>query len=513
VNGLKRKVQSLFSFNPALLISILLAAQQGNCSDWASLSCINTPLQSVYYDFTVSDITSESNTFSTSTNVLYSWSSVVERDELLMLSSGANVIIAIIDSGIDTGNLMFDQALWQNSSESNDGVDNDKNGYSDDINGWNFGDGNKLIADRNGHGTNVAGIILNSAPQVRLMVLKINSGDSTTFYADAVVEALYYAVMAGADVINMSLSLENGSKEVQEAIEYAIRRGVMVVSSAGNSSGSVTFPGTVKEVITVGATTADGRALLWNSPTGSTIDITAPGKLVKTVGLGGETVFVTGTSFSAPMVSGAIAALIGMNPDLKPSTIENLIFNNARDLGVCGRDDAFGWGILSGMGIRKAATPAIIATKSSCALKERSSSTTDSAHSTTDSSYSTINSISSTADSFEISCYLPPTDSYTDVYIALVRNSDKETDKSDEESIWWLDSNGLWRGNNSSGIQSIAALRLDNNGVKALLFGDCGGIWRSFSPSGFEPGSYNLGIAVIGWRGLLAPLFWSQITF
>ncbi|MBF0203705.1 MAG: hypothetical protein HQK67_05175, partial [Desulfamplus sp.] len=86
-------------------------------------------------------------------------------------------------------------------------------------------------------------------------------------------------------------------------------------------------------------------------------------------------------------------------------------------------------------------------------------------------------------------------------------------ENADQESIWWLDSDGLWKGNNSTGIISIASLRLDDKGIKVLLFSDSDGIWKNFSPAGFELGIYNLGIAVMGDSKLLAPVFWSQITF
>lgn len=502
MNGLRKKAIEHLSLTPALFIWILISAQPGNSSDWASLiPSVNSPLQSASCHTTgFFDYRAESNTLETSEDLLYPWSSIVETDDLLMLSSGREVTIALIDSGIDTCNPIFTSVLWQNSLElADDGVDNDGNGYVDDMYGWNFGDQNGMVTDQNGHGTNVAGIIMRSAPDARMMILKINSGDSNTFYTDAVVSALYYAVNAGANVINMSLSLAKESSDVENAIKYAVSRGVMLVVAAGNSSTGITFPGTVDEIITVGATTADGRAILWNSPAGATIDITAPGKDVETFGLGGNIVFATGTSFSAPMVSGAIAALLGMNRNLKPGTIENIIFNGTRDLGDEGKDDTSGWGILSGTGIRKSATPAIVATKITHSTKNSTSSITE----------STI----STADSFEISCYLPPTDSYTDIYIALVKNQPPDTDRSDAESIWWLDSNGTWKGNDHDGIISIASLNLDNIGLNFLLFGDLVGLWPNFSPSQFEPGSYKIGIALIGDRGLLAPISWSQMIF
>ncbi len=463
MNILRNKILSFFSLVVVFLVLKILYAQSANCSDRAFFFNGN----------------------------LCSWSTIVEMSDLLFLSSGKGVIIALIDSGVDTFNPMFSSALWQNDTEIlyNDGIDNDDNGYTDDISGWNFGDNNNILTDQNGHGTNVAGIVLQCAPEAKLMVLKINQGDSNTFYTDAVVEALYYAVNSGADLINMSLSLLNENSEVKDAINYAIDKGVMVVVAAGNSSSEIAFPGKMEQVITVGATTADATALSWSSPAGAAIDITAPGKSVETVGLGGDTAFVTGTSFSAPMVSGAIAALLGMNSSLKPSTVEDIIFGGAKDMGDYGKDEQFGWGLLSGSGVKQLAMPAIYA-----ATKD---------------------------DQLEISCYLPPTDSYTHIYIALVKNQQADADISGEsdidisriESIWWLDGDGLWKPHSEAGVISIASLRLDTNGMAVLLFSDSGGIWKGFSHDGFESGNYNIGIAVTGDSELLAPVFWSPAIF
>lgn len=518
MTDLIKKISALLYLNSALFIVIFIYAQTVNCSDWATLTpCVNNALQPFLDNVTSNQ---ESTLFDHYAYNLCTWSSIVEVDDLLTLSSGKGVVIALIDSGIDTGNTMFASAIWENTEEiADDGIDNDGNGYVDDTNGWNFGDANNLVSDLNGHGTNVSGIILKCAPDVKLMILKINPGASSIFYTDPVVDAIYYAVNAGADVINMSLSLAKENDSVKDAIKYAVNQGIMVVASAGNSNNSgAAFPGTMEEVITVGATNIDGTALFWNSPTGSSIDITAPGNSVETVGLGGYTVFVSGTSFSAPMVSGAIAILFGMNHSLKPETVRNLIFNSSRDLGNAGKDDLFGWGILSGIGIVKSATPSIVAIKRDSSI--------DGSNSNHD-IYSSTQICSSKDNTFEISCYLPPTDSLTDIYIALVKNDvpdiynccEDHKERPETESIWWLDSDGLWKAHKNLGAISIASLYLYDKAVNILLFGDpytsesSGGIWRNFSPSGFECGSYRIGIAFMGYSGLLAPISWSEIIF
>ncbi len=386
-----------------------------------------------------------------------SWIDIIELSDINSLSLGKGVVIAIIDSGVDINNPIFNTALYK---------------------GWNFGDNSDSIMDKNGHGSSVAGIVLKCVPDAKLMILKVNSGSSKTFHTESVVNAIYYAVENGADVINMSLSIANESTALKNAINYAIDRKIIVVSAAGNNPSAISFPGSMEELITVGAATPN--AILWNSPVGLAIDITAPGKYVETIGLAGETVFVTGTSFSTPMVSGAIAALIGMNPYLKPLTIESLLFQTARDVGENGKDEQFGWGVMSGSGIKKLSSPSINLNKT-------------------------------TTGKFNVSCYLPPTDIYADIYIVLVKNRDvSDAIEIDKEYIWWLDSYGIWRGHKDGGALSIASLYIDSKGIDVLLFSDSGGVWKSFSPSEFEHGSYMCGVALIKDSRLLAPIFWSK---
>lgn len=468
MNSITKKILLYFLAASTIIVSYS-SARSVNFSDRAySFLTTSDSLLSISRTSLINKIDNEA--------VTNSWADVVELSELVCLSSGKGVTIAIIDSGIDIYNPMFNSLILSSS--------------------WNFADSNSIIMDQNGHGTNVSGIIVQFVPDIQLMILKINHADAHTFYTEDVVNAIYYAVENGADIINMSLSLAKESISVKNAVSYAIEQGVIVVAAAGNNASDSSFPGSINEVITVGATTSDGSAVLWNSPESAFIDITAPGKYIQTVGLDGDMVFVTGSSFSTSMVSGAIAALLGMNPYLKPSTVENILFYSSKDMGTVGKDNQFGWGLLSGSGINQAVTPSIRANKIL-------------------SSNHQLNSLDSLPDSsFEISCYLPPTDIYTDVYIALVKY--KESNKRelgcstlDIDCIWWLASNGIWKDHKDAGIISVASLLLDSIGVDILLFSDSGGVWENFSSARFGNGCYKFGIALMRDFQLIAPIFWS----
>lgn len=288
------------------------------------------------------------------------------------------VIVAVIDTGLDfTHPDLARENLWINPRETANGVDDDKNGYIDDLIGWNFADANNNPWDRAGHGTHVAGIIAahtgNGAgiagvnAHARLMPLKvlnaIGRGRSSHIAA-----AIHYAIANGARVVNLSLGGENLSAIEQRAIVAAVQAGVVVVVAAGNLGrdtmgfGMADLPG----VITVAATdTKDQRAAFSNY--GRAIKVAAPGvdilslrardtDLVQISGAAsyreGAAVVaenfyrVSGTSFAAGYVSGVASWLLSQRPELTGVQVARMITQSARDIGPPGVDALTGYGIV-----------------------------------------------------------------------------------------------------------------------------------------------------------------------
>jgi subtilisin family serine protease len=171
-----------------------------------------------------------------------------------------------------------------------------------------FVDGSRKVPKAWYHATAVASIIRLVAPNVRIMPLKAFNSDGSGTMAD-VIEAIYWAVDHGADVINMSFSAESTSDELDKAIRYANSRNVICVASAGNGgSKAATYPAALSKVIAVGATTNDDyRAAFSNY--GSTLDIGAPGVQIIAAYPRGRWAVVTGTSFSDPYVTGTVALI------------------------------------------------------------------------------------------------------------------------------------------------------------------------------------------------------------
>ena len=205
-----------------------------------------------------------------------------------------------------------------------------------------------------GHGTAVCGLIagggengmVGPAPKATIIPLKCFDGNTTK--VSAVCQAIWDAVDEfHCDVINMSLGILDDSVTLREAINHAVENGVIVVSAVGNNgSGVKYYPAAYEEVIGVGNVDSTG-AVYKNSNHNDSVFITAPGTGVVSLGrLEGYTTF-TGCSFSTPLVTGAVADILSIKPDLSPKDVSELLSSTATDKGNTGWDEYYGWGILN----------------------------------------------------------------------------------------------------------------------------------------------------------------------
>jgi len=224
------------------------------------------------------------------------------------------------------------------------------------IDGWNFVENNDDVTDLDGHGTMVAGIIAAVAnngigiagvsPNVSIMPLKVltSSGGSWIDLDRAIIRA----ADNGADIIVMSLGGKYSqlSKATEAAIEYAYRKGCVLVAAAGNDNSSELFyPAAYEEVIAVSAIDQnDVKADFSNY--GSYIDFCAPGVNILSTWKDGNYASGSGTSFSAPFVAGVIALMLSKYPQLSPEEVIATLRAEAEDLGEDGWDPYYGWGLV-----------------------------------------------------------------------------------------------------------------------------------------------------------------------
>src|SRR3989442_792291 len=183
-----------------------------------------------------------------------------------------------------------------------------------------------------GHGTMVAGIIHLVAPTARIMPLKAFEADGTAHLFD-ILRAIYYAVDHGAKVINMSFSTEQRSAEMKRAINYAVSRGVICVSSAGNNGARLrVYPAAFGNVLGVGSTSnLDARSTVSNFGDDD-VTLAAPGEGIITTYPGGHYAAAWGTSFSAGFVSGGAALLLQVNTRTNQEAVADALEETAKEL-------------------------------------------------------------------------------------------------------------------------------------------------------------------------------------
>lgn len=296
----------------------------------------------------------------------------------LVRKNAEPVIVALIDTGIDWNHRSIDWSnIWRNPNEKINGIDDDKDGKIDDVIGWDFFSRNGKPWDIDGHGTMVAGIVAGSwkdaagiagiNPFAKLMILKAvnNFGHTRSSY---VAEALVYAADHGARVINVSVGGKNVSKITTAAIEYAYKKGAVIVVAAGNEGVNSNNYGLAAsdKVLVVGATTPDDQQA--NFSNWGRISVAAPGvdilslrarrtdtlispqaaKYVPGTNFVGEDkryYRANGTSFAAPFVSGLASLMIANDPSLTNQQVMNIIKSTAKDVGPPGVDQFTGYGL------------------------------------------------------------------------------------------------------------------------------------------------------------------------
>ena len=267
-------------------------------------------------------------------------------------NSGSKVIVAVIDTGLDITHHVFSDAnaVWVNSVElaGLPGIDDDGNGYVDDIYGWNYVANSGYMHDDDNHGTHVAGIILGVGQdifanpvresKIKIMPLKFLDSTGSGNTANAI-SAMYYAVNMGAKVINNSWGGSSYSRSLHEAYTYAYDHGVVIASAAGNSGQNTDFypmyPGsldTPNNISVLATTDSDNRASFSNF--GSGVAVGAPGvAILSTVpGVGcsmpGCFQAMSGTSMASPFVAGLAAVVFREAPQLSAYQVKSIILGS-----------------------------------------------------------------------------------------------------------------------------------------------------------------------------------------
>lgn len=238
-----------------------------------------------------------------------------------------DIIVAIIDTGVDINHPLIKDNLWTNPKEKANDEDNDGNGYAGDLHGWNFVLNNNDLSDRIGHGTHVAGIIAQQARhhKVRFMILKYydpaRSGRENLINT---VKAIRYATEMGADIINYSGGGDERSLMEEAAISDAQKKGILFVAAAGNEGRNTDLMGFypagygLNNIISVTAMDQQKRKLA-TSNFGRFVSVIAPGKNIYSALPGGKYGVMTGTSQATAWVTGQAANWLARSHGAMPT--------------------------------------------------------------------------------------------------------------------------------------------------------------------------------------------------
>ena len=264
------------------------------------------------------------------------------------------VVVALIDTGVDITHPELCSSIWTNTGEiPGDGIDNDGNGYIDDVYGWNFYDNNAQVftgTDDN-HGTHSAGTIaaarngsgtvgICDPTEVKIMVLKTLGTASGVGTVSNVVKAIRYAQANGASICNLSFGTTKYSEELYQAIKNS---GMLFIVAAGNGDASGNgysideqpmYPASFEldNIISVANLRFDGQLDRASNYGAGSVDLAAPGNYILSTIAGNDYTYMSGTSMAAPMVTGTAAMLYSYDASLSLADVRTRILQSVRPL-------------------------------------------------------------------------------------------------------------------------------------------------------------------------------------
>jgi len=270
-----------------------------------------------------------------------------DAQEAWRISEGSRrIVVAVIDTGADVDHPDLKDNIWINPGESGrddlgrdkslNGIDDDGNGYVDDVHGWNFVFDNENVQDNHGHGTHIAGIIGGSgaarvtgvAPNVSLMILKyFDPRKPQQNPLDATIKAIHYAIENGAQVINYSGGGVAPSSDEYKALREAEAKGILVVAAAGNehsnSDQNKYYPADygLSNIMSVTAINPNAKVLPTSNFGVATVDIAAPGVDIYSTMPGDGYGTMTGTSQATAFATGVAVLVKSLHPEMTPAQI------------------------------------------------------------------------------------------------------------------------------------------------------------------------------------------------
>ena len=262
----------------------------------------------------------------------------VQTEKAWTITTGSkNIVVAVLDSGIDYTHKDLKNNMWINPQEKINGIDDDNNGYIDDVYGWNFvsNNANPKTTSKSNHGSHVAGIIgatgsnntgvVGMAPNVRMMALRF-IGDTGTGSTSGAIRGIDYAISKHVFAINNSWGSSGTSRSLGDAISRAEKAGILFLVAAGNGSNHIGFnidrtpwyPASYSNsnVISVAASKTDDNLTAFSNFGLSKVDVAAPGAQILSTISNQAYQNMSGTSMATPLVTGLAVLVKAANPKL-----------------------------------------------------------------------------------------------------------------------------------------------------------------------------------------------------
>ena len=272
----------------------------------------------------------------------------INAPEAWDVTTGESAVVAVVDSGVQLDHPDLAANVWANPTDTPNGIDDDDNGFVDDIHGWDFTDGDADPTDEHGHGTHVAGTIgavgdnaigvAGVAYSSTILPVRVIGANGLGSISHGIA-GIEYAWRNGADVANLSWGFTGGIEQpLKDVIAAAGSHGMVVVAAAGNAGtdidASPAYPAAfdIPGLISVAAINPNGNLASFSNYGLANVDLAAPGVSILSTVRGGGYGSMSGTSMAAPHVSGAAALLAAIHPTWSAATIRSTLLNAARPL-------------------------------------------------------------------------------------------------------------------------------------------------------------------------------------
>ncbi len=266
----------------------------------------------------------------------------INAENAWSVTKGDNdIVVAVIDTGVDYNHPDLKRNIWTNTAELNGrlGIDDDNNGYIDDVHGFGFGGKNSDPMDSNGHGTHCAGVIgavhnnktggAGVMDNVKIMPIRfINGNEGTT---EDAIRAVDYAIKNGANLMSNSWGGDEDSQALKDAIKAAGEKGITFVVAAGNDNAnndsSRTFPANynLDNLVAVGSFASSGTKSSFSNYGKKSVHVMAPGSNIYSTWTGGGYQSISGTSMATPFVAGIVGLILSHEPNLTPIEIKERV--------------------------------------------------------------------------------------------------------------------------------------------------------------------------------------------